>query len=106
MTINHLLSREQFAQFHAAFKALAHNRALTPSDMLVYNIIRGLPSDRGFTAITNTRKIQAGSDAWLGLKQARQHLKYLAKYRKGDLRARFGGALPDDVIDTIAARSE
>jgi hypothetical protein len=99
--IQPLLDRELFSHFRTAFKALAHKRALLPSDMLLYNFLRQLPKERGFSPITNRRKLENGSDPLLSLKQAIGHLKYLSKYRKDEIRARFGGAISDDLLDAL-----
>lgn len=101
-----LLDREQFTKYHAAFKGLAATRQLTPADMMLHNIIRGLPIDRGFSPTTNPRKLSSGQHPMLGLKQGSAQLRYLAKYRKQELNARFAGALSDQLIDQIAAAGE
>lgn len=106
MTNFTLLDREQFTQYHAAFKKLAAARQLTPADMMLHNIIRGLPLDRGFSATTNQRKLSSGQHPMLGLKQASTQLRYLAKYRKQELNARFAGMLTDQALDQIAAQGE
>ncbi len=106
MTTFTMLDREQFTQYHAAFKKLAAARQLTPADMMLHNIIRDLPLDRGFSATTNQRKLSCGQHPMLGLKQASVQLRYLAKYRKQELNARFAGALSDQVFEQIAARGE
>ncbi len=106
MTTFTMLDREQFTKYHAAFKNLAATRQLTPADMMMHNIIRGLPIDRGFSPITNARKLGSGSHPMIGLKQASSHLRYLAKYKKQELNARFGGSLSEQAIDQIAAKGE
>lgn len=105
-TASYMLDREQFTKFRTAFKALAAKRALMPADIMLYNLLRDLPKDRGFSAITNPRKLENGTDQWLGLKQAASHLKYMTKYRKADFNARFGLEFSDSLIAAIMAKGE
>lgn len=105
-TASYMLDREQFTKFRTAFRALAAKRKLTPADMMLHNLLRDLPKDRGFTPIANRRKLDNGSDPWLGLKQAASHLKYMAKYRKADFSARFGFEFSDSLIAAIMAKGE
>jgi hypothetical protein len=102
----YLLDRAQFSQFRTAFKALAHKRALLPSDMLLYNFLRDLPRERGFSPITNRRKLDNGSDPMISLKQALSHLKYMTKYRKEEFCARFGGVFSDELIAALIKKGE
>lgn len=99
-TFNTLLSQEQFSQFHTAFKALAHARSLTSEDMIVNNVIRGLPEDRGFTAITNLVKIANGADKWHSFKCDSRHLVYLIKHHPTKIKERY--RLTDEAIYQIA----
>lgn len=55
------LSRETFLAFRNRFHSLAKQRALTPSEVVLHNIIRQLPADRGFTAVTNPVKLANGA---------------------------------------------
>jgi hypothetical protein len=102
----YLLDREQFSQFRIAFKALAHKRALLPSDLLLYNFLRDLPKERGFSPITNPTKLANGSEPFISLKQAFGHLKYLSKYRKEEIRARFGGVISDELLAILLQKGE
>lgn len=54
------ISKEQFIKFHSAYKELAKNKQITATDSILYNAIRGLPLDRGFTLITNKIKLDNG----------------------------------------------
>ena len=58
--IGTVITVEQFYIFQKAFKALAHKRALTAQDMLIYNILRGHDITRGFDALINPTKISNG----------------------------------------------
>jgi hypothetical protein len=102
----YLLDCEQFSQFRTAFKTLAHKRALLPSDLLLYNFLRDLPKERGFSPITNKRKLENGSLPMISLQQAFSHLKYLSKYRKEELRARFGGVISSELLDVLLKKGE
>lgn len=102
----YLLDREQFSQFRTAFKALAHKRALLPSDLLLYNFLRDLPKERGFSPITNRRKLENGSEPLISLKQALSHLKHMSKYRKEEVRARFGGVISDELLAVLLSKGE
>lgn len=75
--ISYTLSKQEFLQFQSAFRARAKAGSISSPDMVLYNIVRGKPANHGFTAITNTRKLQNGADRWEGYKQA----KYFATYR-------------------------
>lgn len=41
-------------------KIKAHNKSITTVDTILYNWARGLPLNRGFTPITNPKKLNAG----------------------------------------------
>jgi hypothetical protein len=53
-------SKEQYLQYRAVHKTLAHNRCLTASDMIIHNILRGRPEDFGFTPLTKKTKLENG----------------------------------------------
>ena len=70
-TLSEILSPSQFATYRATFKQRASDKTLSPIDMLIYNMIRGLPLSRGFTAITNPNKLANGADPWAAFKSAK-----------------------------------
>lgn len=78
-TTSYLLTREQFQAFHTSFKEKSKLRILTSRDMLIYNMIRGLPADRGFSPITNGIKIANGAAPWGALETAKSSLKWNMK---------------------------
>lgn len=92
------LSREQFASIRAAFRKLANTKQLTPTDIVFHNLIRGLPSNRGFTTITNKTKIENGAEPDAAFAEARINLHNILKHNKQSLNTRFGGTIPDAVI--------
>lgn len=55
-----LFSKEQYLTFRTAFKKLATAKQITSSDIVLYNILRQNPTNRGFTPITNRIKIVNG----------------------------------------------
>lgn len=91
----HTFTKEQFIAFRDTFKRSAHNKAISAADLLLYNIVRGVEMDRGFTPITNTQKL-AHQAADQGLRTAKTHLRYLMRYNKATLRARFGDMFTDE----------
>lgn len=61
-----IASKEEFLFIQQAFKEKARSKKTTAVDILLYNIIRGKDIDRGFTPITNPRKLSGGEDAYQG----------------------------------------
>lgn len=57
------LEREALAQFCAAHRGEAAKKALSPEMIVAFNIARGLPASRGFTPITNAKKLANGTSA-------------------------------------------
>lgn len=74
--ISHTLSKTEFQQFQAAFKARANANQISSVDMVVYNLVRGKPTSSGFTAVTNSIKLNAGQDPWYSYKQAKFSATY------------------------------
>lgn len=89
MTINSSLSREQFIAFRDAFRALANSRQLTATDELVYNLIRGLPADRGFSPVTNPTKLANGARADFGFYWTSYYLKSMLRYSAPKMMERY-----------------
>ena len=61
-----IASKEEFTFILHAFKEKARIKNITALDILLYNIIRGKDPERGFTPITNQRKLSGGEDAYKG----------------------------------------
>ena len=57
----------------------------TASHMMLYNILRSKPWDRGFSPITRQIKLDNGHDEWLGTKLAAAGIGNAAKYGRGYL---------------------
>lgn len=58
------LTFEQFEQARALFKQAALERRLTAASMCAWNILRGADARRGFSPITNERKLANGASPW------------------------------------------
>lgn len=91
--MNTEITKEQFIAFREAFRARAHNKILTSTDMMLYNIVRGLPASRGFTPITNHTKLANGMIADNALVDARVSIKWKLCRGTDDLNTRFGNFL-------------
>lgn len=72
---------EQFHSFRTSFRRLANERALKSTDILIYNIIRGLPLTRGFSEVTNETKLAHGAQPMQAFKHAKQSLAWQASPR-------------------------
>lgn len=78
-TSNFVSSKEEFEQFRTIFKHKAQNKQIKAIDILLYNIMRGVDLERGFTPITNQRKLDNGEKAYHGqrsLFESRHSLKW------------------------------
>ena len=104
MTTTYMLTREQFIIVRSCFLKLSQERRLVSSDIVFYNLVRGLPLDRGFTPTTNPTKLINGLSPTHGFKHALSYLTGLCKYNKDLLRDRCGPLLSDEVITTMLTR--
>ena len=78
------LTKEQYISIKSAWKILANNKAITPSDVVLHNILRNKPLDTGF--IPKKSNIQ-GNDPlfafntakWYAIKKAKNinHIGWL-----------------------------
>lgn len=64
-----IASKEEFLFIQKAFKEKAHAKQITAEDIILYNIIRGKTVDRGFTPITNAKKLEGGEQAYHGMRK-------------------------------------
>lgn len=87
-TTTHILTKQRFCEFRDAFKTKARNKQVTALDILLYNIIRGLDQERGFTPITNPRKLCGGENVYNGQRKFFNALNdlrwYTGKYVTGE----------------------
>ena len=104
MNTNFMLTIEQFIPFRAGFLTLAKGRRVCPSDIILYNLIRNLPIDRGFTPITNERKLTYGMCPSEGFDKALDLLKRRCKYYRDELRATYGMHLIDALLAELVAK--
>jgi hypothetical protein len=106
--MNTSITKEQFLTFRAAYKQLARDKKVTGSDIILYNMVRGFHTKRGFSTITNPVKLANGSDPHLGFHQCAYILRYQMSYNK--MRPLFLEALDplvtEPFLDTLAADSK
>ena len=87
-----IFNKDEFQKLQAAFKEKAHNKDVSASAMVLYNIVRGKDPRSGFTPITHTGKLAGGMREWGAYSDAKYGLKWSFtpnKYR------------PDPNINTI-----
>jgi hypothetical protein len=97
-TTSYLLTREQFQSFRTSFKEKSKLRILTPRDMLIYSMIRGLPVDRGFSPVTNETKLANGAAPWAALETTKASLKWSIKRHPDSFNASFENTLSPEQI--------
>lgn len=61
-----ILSKEEFTAFQEAFKTRANLKQTSAADILLYNIVRDKDLHRGFTPVTNPKKLAGGESAYNG----------------------------------------
>lgn len=69
-------SLESFKEAIIAFRAKARKEGLTSSEHILYNALRDLPLNRGFTPIKNKVKLANGQHENYGFLSAKAYLKY------------------------------
>ena len=69
----YLLSKESFLTAKAAWKSRTHH---TATEIIAYNVLRGLPPDRGFTKLTTRKAASRYNDPWIGYNMALPELKW------------------------------
>lgn len=99
MTTSYFLTFDQFQNFRAIYRKFALLNQNKPQDILLYNIVRNLPMDRGFTNITNGTKIANGADPSFALKSAKTALSWGADYGPNGPYARIKQRYPDVFSD-------
>lgn len=101
--MNTEITKEQYITFRTAFKALARAKQITSSDIMLYNVIRGLPVSRGFTPITNQVKLANGAIASEALYHAKYQVKWQLVRRLDELNTKYDtflGILPPISTET------
>lgn len=71
-------AQEAYRDFTAAFKALAHAKALTATHLALRALVLNKPLGAAFTPITNATKLANGQTRWQGAQQALASLKHAA----------------------------
>lgn len=99
-----VITREQFLTFRDAYKELAHRKQVTAKDIVLYNVVRGLPNDRGFTSITNPVKIANGLQKDHGFKDALDSARFYASRRTSELSKRFNNFTNDEGFVKISLK--
>ncbi len=96
-------SKEQYLEIVKSWKAFANsNKTLYNSHMMLYNILRSKPCDKGFSPTTKAIKLASGHDKWFGLKQAAWKIRAASVYGGSYLRhllEPFGETINKEVID-------
>jgi len=90
------LSRESFRALRNRFHALAAQRSLTPSEIVLHNLIRQLPADRGFTAVTNKTKLTNGTNPRYSYLTAKGNLQYGGLRNREQFQKTYGFDIPDE----------
>lgn len=75
------ISRTQIRDFVIAFRKRATLGNISSLDILVYNLVRGLPADRGFSPVTNSNKLANGHRANDGFNNAVSQFKFRTTWR-------------------------
>lgn len=76
-------NKEQFRQYQEAFRQLSRAKMATSEDHVLYNLLRGRDLKRGFTPLTNEKKINAhyAKTVWRNFDFALNSLKSDIKHR-------------------------
>lgn len=102
--MNYLLTKEQYLQVKANWKKfIVANKGASAPDIVVYNILRSFPTSRGFTDITNPKKLANGCQPNEALKESfsalkRGVLKWNVKEFRKELVTKFGLLFEDTVF--------
>lgn len=105
-----LFTKEQYQAIKAAWGQRKHHDA---TDHIIYNALRGLPLDRGFTPISeeNHNKIRSNEDdPWHGFNTARRYTRSRFGYTKNGMYDMFdqekiketwGVIPPQEILDQL-----
>ena len=106
MTTQFLCSKEQLFLFKKQFKQLSRTGSITPSDVVMHNLVRGLDPKRGFTDITNQVKLTHGAVADQGYAASVAQLKLSLRWTKSleSLAKRYDNALDQQTISTLISQ--
>jgi len=71
MELKYIINKMQYIEAKAAWKKIIKPTAPT---LIIYNLLRGFPANRGFTPITNKNKLANGYKAWSTFEIARMFI--------------------------------
>ena len=94
--MEHFITAEQYQELKKAWKILSDAKDIQSYDILVYNILRGLSADRGFTfKVTNIQ----GNNPWWAFQLAKGFA--LWNLPKINFKSRYGIDLPTELLTKI-----
>lgn len=67
--MNFIINKDEFLKAKAAWTQPGYHHDAT--DHIIYNAIRGFDLQRGFSPITDSRKLQGSADEWQSFKNAK-----------------------------------
>lgn len=82
-------SISQFLEVIAAFRAKAKTTGLSATEHIIYNKLRNLPLDRGFTKITNKVKLANGMAEFDGYNSAYYYASSMLRKENAYLKDTF-----------------
>ncbi|MGZ8924454.1 MAG: hypothetical protein ACXW2E_01090 [Nitrososphaeraceae archaeon] len=88
------LTKEQINAFRQSFKKRAKDKDISSVDIMLYNLVRGFPSNRGFSKISNNTKLVNGQRPYQSYTDAKSKLKALLILRTSAILEWFGGTIP------------
>lgn len=80
--MNHILSKAEYELYRAEFKIAANKQVLRAEDMILFNILSGRDPIKGFTPITNCRRLQSVAHRYGNTESAIRSMMYTIRYRR------------------------
>lgn len=75
---SHPLDRELFLAAKSAWKSASRNKTPSASAHVAWNLLRGLPADRGFSPVVNPRKLANGMSPWGAFEAAKRNAQAMS----------------------------
>lgn len=97
--ITESLGYDAFFEIIESFRAKARTKGLTAAEHILYNKVRNLPLDRGFTETTNPIKLANGHAPDSGFKFAKSRVSYSLAYDKQNLKNNYN--FSDELLAVI-----
>lgn len=88
--ITDALGHEEFFNTIDVLRKKARTQGLNASEHILYNKVRNLPLNRGFTPASNANKLANGYDPLSGFKFALSSLNYMVNYNTKHLKDTYG----------------